>query len=165
MTPHPAKRDEQALWRFGRAGNPRPRRAANDCDGRERGFSLLELLMALTILAITFLSIAQLIAIGTRANMSARLLSQSTAIAQRAMADLEAIPFDLLASEALPTYYNEHGEPVASTDATQRFQRTVTVTGVNTRLKQVTITVVALRTAYGRTPVSTRLNALRTKIN
>jgi prepilin-type N-terminal cleavage/methylation domain-containing protein len=64
----------------------------------ERGFSLLEVLMATTILTVGLAALAQLFAISTRANFSARSTTTAAILAQQKMEQLRGLTwgFDTL---------------------------------------------------------------------
>jgi len=64
----------------------------------ERGFSILEVLMATTILTVGLAALAQLFAISTRANFSAKTTSTAAILAQQKMEQLRALTwgFDVL---------------------------------------------------------------------
>ncbi len=64
----------------------------------ERGFSLLEVLFASTILAVALTALAQLFAVSTRANASARTTTFASVLAQQKMEQLRGLTwgFDAL---------------------------------------------------------------------
>ena len=64
----------------------------------ERGFSLLEVLMATTILTVGLAALAQLFAISTRANFSAKATTTASILAQQKMEQLRGLTwgFDTL---------------------------------------------------------------------
>jgi len=63
-----------------------------------RGFSLLEVLVATTLLTVSLAALAQLFAIATRANSSARATTYATVLAQQKMEQLRSLTwgFDTL---------------------------------------------------------------------
>jgi type II secretory pathway pseudopilin PulG len=63
-----------------------------------RGFSLLEVLVATTLLIVSLAALAQLFAIATRANSSARASTYATVLAQQKMEQLRSLTwsFDVL---------------------------------------------------------------------
>ena len=67
----------------------------------EKGFSLVEVLLATTLLTVAIASLAQLFAISTRANTNARLATFTTVLAQQKMEQLRSLTwgFD---SQGLP---------------------------------------------------------------
>lgn len=64
----------------------------------ERGFSLLETLVATTIMAVGLASLAQLFLISTRSNQSARLTTTASVLAQQKMEQLRGLTwgFDII---------------------------------------------------------------------
>ena len=79
-------------------------RAALPADGEgagETGFSLIEVLLATTLLTVGIISLAQLFAVSTRANTNARLTTFTTVLAQQKMEQLRSLTwgFD---SQGLP---------------------------------------------------------------
>src|SRR5437870_3172963 len=68
----------------------------------ERGFSLLEVLIATTILATAVTALAQLFAVSTRANANARTTTFASVLAQQKMEQLRGLTwgFDI---QGLPT--------------------------------------------------------------
>jgi prepilin-type N-terminal cleavage/methylation domain-containing protein len=66
--------------------------------GDERGFSLLEMLVAATILTVGLAALAQLFAISTRANFSAKSTTAAVILAQQKMEQLRGLTwgFDML---------------------------------------------------------------------
>lgn len=61
--------------------------------GGERGFSLLEVLAATSILTVALAALAQLFAISTRANASAKTTSYAAVLAQQKMEQLRGMTF------------------------------------------------------------------------
>jgi type II secretory pathway pseudopilin PulG len=74
---------------------------AADKRAGEKGFSLVEVLLATTLLTVAITSLAQLFAISTRANTNARLTTFTTVLAQQKMEQLRSLTwgFD---SQGLP---------------------------------------------------------------
>jgi type II secretory pathway pseudopilin PulG len=74
---------------------------AADKRAGEKGFSLVEVLLATTLLTVAIASLAQLFAISTRANTNARLTTFTTVLAQQKMEQLRSLTwgFD---SQGLP---------------------------------------------------------------
>ena len=74
---------------------------AADKRAGEKGFSLVEVLLATTLLTVAIASLAQLFAISTRANTNARLATFTTVLAQQKMEQLRSLTwgFD---SQGLP---------------------------------------------------------------
>ena len=88
------------------------RRQGNDGD---QGFSLLEVLFALTFLAVGIMAVASMIPAGTRGVSQSRVLTTGLMAAQVKMEDLKGTPFLNLT-------------PGTFTDTTSVFTRTWTVT-------------------------------------
>ncbi len=91
-----------------RRGN-RPRRT------RDEGFSLIEILFALTFLAVGILAVASMIPAGTRGVTQSRALTSGLMAAQVKLEDLKGTPFTSLT-------------PGTYSDSTSWYQRTWTVT-------------------------------------
>ena len=75
--------------------------AADDERAGEQGFSLVEVLLATTLLTVAIVSLAQLFAVSTRANTNAKLPTFTTVLAQQKMEQLRSLTwgFD---SQGLP---------------------------------------------------------------
>ena len=75
--------------------------AADDERAGEQGFSLVEVLLATTLLSVAIVSLAQLFAVSTRANTNAKLTTFTTVLAQQKMEQLRSLTwgFD---SQGLP---------------------------------------------------------------
>jgi len=91
------------------------RRSNGSYRRQDGGFSLLEVLFALTFLAVGILAVASMIPAGTRGVSQARVLTSGLMAAQIKMEDLKGKPFDTLA-------------PGSFSDTTSVFTRTWTVT-------------------------------------
>jgi type II secretory pathway pseudopilin PulG len=86
-------------------------------DGDEKGFSILEALVATTIMAVALTALAQLFALATRANSSARATTYASVLAQQKMEQLRGLAWgfdalglplsdmttDITAAEELPS--------------------------------------------------------------
>jgi Tfp pilus assembly protein PilV len=83
-------------------------------DGQDQGFSLLEVLFALTFLAVGIMAVASMIPAGTRGVSQSRVLTTGLMATQVKMEELKGTPFQSLAAG---TY----------TDTTSVFTRTWTV--------------------------------------
>jgi prepilin-type N-terminal cleavage/methylation domain-containing protein len=95
------------------------RRKSIDVKGRQvggdKGFSLLEVLFALTFLAVGIMAVASMIPAGTRGVSQSRVLTTGLMATQVKMEELKGTPFQSLA-------------PGTFTDTTSVFTRTWTVT-------------------------------------
>lgn len=69
------------------------RAEAPQCTRREGGFSLLEVLVATTLLTVALASLAQLFAISTKANTSARATSYAAVLAAQKMEQLRGLTY------------------------------------------------------------------------
>lgn len=98
---------ERSRHRMRRAGRRRQR-------GRDGGFSLLEVLFALTFLAVGIMAVAAMIPAGTQGVSQSRVLTSSLMAATVKMEELKSTPFLSLA-------------PGTFTDTTSVFTRTWTV--------------------------------------
>lgn len=63
---------------------------------RDRGFSLVEMMLAMTVLGIGLLSIAQIIPLALAGSTHARLRTQAVQAGQQRLDDLMAVPYDSL---------------------------------------------------------------------
>jgi type IV pilus modification protein PilV len=94
--------------------------------GREHGFSLLDALIACTILAVGVLSVAHLLAVGVALNGSARDTTVAAVLAAQKLEELrshpsvDASPADALERDApgFVDYLDRHGNVHAASDAT-----------------------------------------------
>ncbi len=64
----------------------------------KRGFSLLELVIAIGVLAIGLIGVLQLFPMGLRASQRAGMISKATFLAQRKMEDIRLAGFDAFSS-------------------------------------------------------------------
>ena len=80
----------------------------NTTGATERGFSLLETLVATSILTVTFAGLAQLLVVTTRANVGARTTTYAALLAQQKMEQLRGLSwgFDLLGLPIVDTSTN-----------------------------------------------------------
>jgi len=92
-----------------------PARASGSKRPTEGGFSLIEVLFALTFLAVGILAVASMIPAGTRGVSQSRVLTSGLMAAQIKMEDLKGTPFVALT-------------PGTFADTTSVFTRTWTVT-------------------------------------
>jgi Tfp pilus assembly protein PilV len=83
-------------------------------DGQDHGFSLLEVLFALTFLAVGIMAVASMIPAGTRGVSQSRVLTTGLMATQVKMEELKGTPFQSLAAGTF-------------TDTTSVFTRTWTV--------------------------------------
>jgi type II secretory pathway pseudopilin PulG len=83
-----------ALARFSWIADRQPRAADAPRDhSREGGFSLVEVLVATGLLAVALTTLAQLFAVSTKANSSARATSIASVLAQQKMEQLRGLTF------------------------------------------------------------------------
>jgi Tfp pilus assembly protein PilV len=92
-----------------------PARASGSARPTEGGFSLIEVLFALTFLAVGILAVASMIPAGTRGVSQSRVLTSGLMAAQIKMEDLKGTPFVALTAGTFA-------------DTTSVFTRTWTVT-------------------------------------
>ncbi len=93
----------------------RTRRGTRPRRTRDGGFSLIEILFALTFLAVGILAVASMIPAGTRGVTQSRALTSGLMAAQVKLEDLKGTPFTSLT-------------PGTYSDSTSWYQRTWTVT-------------------------------------
>lgn len=97
-----------------------------------KGFSLIELLIALVILSISLLALASLMAMTTRYNSSGAHVTEAVTFAQDKLEELKAVPWATIATDADPA-------PVTSSTGINYARNWAVVTAGS--LKTVTITV------------------------
>jgi len=80
----------------------------------ERGFSLLEVLVASTILTVALLSLAQLLALATAANASAGRATYAAVLAAEQLEDFRALTWESLQRQAGESvdYLDRSGKPL-----------------------------------------------------
>ena len=90
-----------------------------DCLRSERGFSLVEVLIASTILIVALLSLAQLLSLATAANAAARRATFSTVLAAEKLEELHTLPWESVRRQAGESidYLDRYGRPVESAAA------------------------------------------------
>lgn len=96
---------------------------------RHDGFSLLEVLVAIAILAIGLVSLAQILSITTAANATAGKVTYAALLASQAIEDVRAAPWEAAAStpgESVENL-NRTGRPQPSAEKSQ-FTRRLSIT-------------------------------------
>ena len=90
-----------------------------ECLRSERGFSLVEVLIASTILIVALLSLAQLLSLATAANAAARRATFSTVLAAEKLEELHTLSWESLRRQAGESidYLDRSGRPVESAAA------------------------------------------------
>lgn len=96
------------------------------------GFTLIEIMVSITILAVGILALGTLMARGARSAGAASSVSYQTTILGAEAARYDAIPFTLLAAGT--TCVTVAGEPLPHT-------RCATITNVNPKLRLVTLVI------------------------
>ena len=71
----------------------RPAKSNSSSTARERGFSLIEVMISMGLLTIVSLSVAQLFAISTHSNLLSRGSTSTTALAEQRLEQLRALPW------------------------------------------------------------------------
>jgi hypothetical protein len=96
-----------------------------ECLRSERGFSLVEVLIASTILIVALLSLAQLLSIATAANAAARRTTFSTVFAAEKLEELHALPWESVRRQAGESvdYLDGSGRPVEGPAAATYLRR------------------------------------------
>jgi hypothetical protein len=90
-----------------------------ECLRSERGFSLVEVLLASTILIVALLSLAQLLSLATAANAAARRATFATVLAAEKLEEFHTLPWESLRRQAGESieYLDRSGRPVESAAA------------------------------------------------
>jgi len=101
---------------------------------RESGFTLIEMLIAISIFSIAFLALGSLVLSTTRNNTRGNMLTQATMLATDKMESFKSIPFDLITDE------HESGIDDEGNPGGIYFRETLTAP-MTTTTKQVTVTV------------------------
>jgi Tfp pilus assembly protein PilV len=125
--------------------------------------SMLEVMIGVMLLMIVFLGIAQLMLVGVRATGRTRVATSTVTLAQQGIESVQSLPFNSIVTPPAPEYLDQFGnaaDPVngtryVSTDPAVRFTRTVTVTPIGAKEKEISVTVQASRAVYGRVADST----------
>lgn len=80
---------------------------------RGKGFTLLEVLIAISIFAVGVLAVATMQISGTRGNRLANELTQATALAQDKIEELKSK--DISSADLAPGHHDDPGNPIAET--------------------------------------------------
>jgi type IV pilus modification protein PilV len=100
----------------------------------EKGFTLVEILVAVMVLAIAFLAMYQMQAMAVRGNETSNQVTIATMLAQDKMEQIRNANYDDVTSANFPT------ENYGSVPNFSQFRREVAIT-VNGRIKTVRVTV------------------------
>ncbi len=100
---------------------------------KRNGFSLIEVLIALVILAVGMLALGGMQVVSIKGNSFSQKMTQATVLTQNKLEELRKLPF---ADSSLSI--GRHDEGVLSGS---RFSRAYDVEGISTTLKAVTVTV------------------------
>jgi prepilin-type N-terminal cleavage/methylation domain-containing protein len=114
------------------------RRVAAPRDRRRRGFSLLEVMVAMTMLSIVLMSLAKLSTIISVRSTSADIVAKRSAILQLEANKFGAMPFDSLRNFSTTTVTRTLGD--------LRYSRTLT--RVDNSATRSTLTIVITPTSY-----------------
>ena len=116
----------------------------------ERGFTLLEVLIAVCIFAVGVLAVATMQISGTRGNRLANELTQATALAQDRIEELKSK--DISSADLAPGNYDDPGNPIAeTTSGAGLFNRSWVITGLPTTPPSRSVTVTVAWTLGGNT--------------
>ncbi len=146
----------------------------------ERGFSLLEALIASVILVVALVSLAHLFGLAIRSNIAARSTTTATVLAQQKLEELRGLtwtglrqsPANALQENApgFVDYVDQFGEtreggadPPAGAIYTRRWAIDPLPAGADTMVIQVRVMRTALRGAVDRLPEEARLITVRTR--
>lgn len=102
---------------------------------RQRGMSLIEVLVAMSVMLFVFLALMQTALISIDANMTNVLRDEGLIVAEAAMNEARNTPFPNLVTTNSVAQRNLRGI------TNFRFTRTTTVTDLNTENKQVVVSV------------------------
>jgi len=146
----------------------------------ERGFSLLEALIATGILAASLVSVAHLFGLAIRSNIAARSTTAATVLGQQKLEELRALPWTGLSQSPASAleenaagfvdYVDQFGEnrgggadPSAGAIYTRRWAIEALPPTPDTVVIQVRVMRTSLRSAAGRLPEEARLITARTR--
>lgn len=146
----------------------------------ERGFSLLEALIATGILAVSLVSLADLFGLAIRSNIAARSTTTATVLAQQKLEELRALAWTGLSQspanalqENTPGFVDhvdQFGEirgggadPSSDAIYTRRWAIEPLPSTPDTLVIQVRVMRTAVRAAADRTPEEARLTTARTR--
>ena len=122
---------------------------------REGGFSLVELMVALVVLSIGVLALAQLFPQASRGEQASRMLTTANYYAQEKVEELSALPWT---DAALTAGHHPAGtatESLGKTGAWQRFYIVTTMAAPMADLKRVDVTVSWKNAGAGNTTLTT----------
>ena len=144
----------------------------------ERGFSLLEALIATGVLAVSLVSLADLFGLAIRSNTAARSTTTATVLAQQKLEALRALAWTELGRSPANTlqentpgfvdYVDQFGElrggdADRSADAIYTRRWAIEPATADTLVIQVRVMRVAVAGAGGRVPEEARLTTARTR--
>lgn len=135
--------------------------------------SMLEVIIGVMLVMIVFLGIAQLMLVGVRATGRTRLATSTVTLAQQGIESVQSLSFDSIVTPASPEYLDQFGnaaDPVnkthyVATDPSVRFIRTMAVSSIGAKEKEISVTVQASRSVYGRVADSTSFVTRRLKFD
>ena len=135
--------------------------------------SMLEVIIGVMLVMIVFLGIAQLMLVGVRATGRTRVATSTVTLAQQGIESVQSLPFDSIVTPASPEYLDQSGNAAdpesetryVATDPSVRFIRTMTVTSISAKEKEISVTVQASRAVYGRVPDTTSFVTRRLKFD
>lgn len=136
-----------------------------------RGMSLLEVTLATLLITITFVGVARLLTVGISSTNKSRMQTSTVTLAQQGIEAIQALPFSSIATPASPEYCDSLGnssDPAtgtaySSSDSRVMFVRTTTVTNLDAKEKEITVTVQSVRAAYGSSLDITTFTTRRVK--
>ena len=145
-------RRERSLYRRAVASNCRKRL------GGDRGFSLVEVLVAMLILTIGMIAIAALLAVTTQMAMGARKAARSTRLAQDKIDELMKLNFTTAPAVAIGGDLTQDVANYSETPADGITLRWAVVAGPTDDLRVLTLRVVNLRSEqYRQTDLTTMI--------
>ena len=131
------------------------------CESDDRGFTLLEVLVASAILAVALMSLAQLLGAEVAANAAAGETTIAALLAAQKMEDLRAEPWESLAETSIESadYFDSSGRAIAGIRKSAPIERRWSVGPAVFDPEDTLVLRVEVRTAHGQT----RLVGVRTR--
>jgi Tfp pilus assembly protein PilV len=135
--------------------------------------SLLEVLIGVLLVMIVFLGIARLLAVGVRSAHKSKVATSTVTLAQQGIEQVQSLAFANIVTPATPEYIDQfgnsadpaNGTPYTAANPRVRFIRTMTVTAISAKEKEISVTVQAKRAVYGTSADTTTFVTRRMKFS